>query len=100
MFDPRSHLRAHAFLHDKPPTTWQEMVRQNQDHDVDPRLYGIHTRSLLSMLIAGLSAHFGRWQSNLLSHRSDRQVQRRSQDAVSTTRFLADRKTPTHPGRG
>lgn len=100
MFDLYSQLREHAFLNDKPPTTWPEMVRQNRDRDVDPGLYMIHTKSLLSVLIAGLSAHFQRWQSNLLSQRSDRQVQQRTLDSVSTPRFLVDRKTPTHPRRG
>lgn len=55
MFDRNSQLRAYAFLHDKPPTTWQEMVRQNCDRDVDPCLYRVHSRNVLSILIASVS---------------------------------------------
>ena len=66
MFDPNTKLRERAYMNDMRPTTWQDMVRQNQDSDVDLCLYKVHHASGLSLLVGGVAKGLGHFLSSPL----------------------------------
>jgi len=66
MFDPNLKLRKIIYMNDSNLKTWQDMVRQNPDMDVDPCLYGVHHENGLFLLVAGLASGPGRLLSSLL----------------------------------
>jgi hypothetical protein len=67
MYDPNLKLREHAYMKNSDLTTWPDMVRQNRDADVDPRLYKVHHESLVFPLVAGLAGGLLRLLRGLLS---------------------------------
>lgn len=100
MFDLSAPLRAHAFLRNKRPTTWPEMVAQNRDTDVDARLYKVHTTNRFSRLVASLSTRLHRWGSHPSLQRSAGQVKREQQDATLAHLSSVGRKARADSSRG